>query len=120
MAIYNNREVSILGPTYMQSLPETVRVGHQDGSQETVAVSQVKFTEDEKKNLVKSYPSRFESVNTVSDDDLKAVRAGVAPSYDPDRKAQADTQKAQEEAAKADQSAQKAAEQNSKTDKASK
>ena len=89
MAIYNNREVVVQGPTHMQSLPETLRITHQDNTQENVAIASVKLTEDEKKNLVKKYPSRFENSATATDEDIKAVRLGLAPPSDPTVKEQA-------------------------------
>ncbi len=99
MAIYNNREVTVMGPTHTQSTPETVRVQYTDGSQETVSMGRVQFTEEEKKQFVKLYPSRFDSVNTVSDEDIKAVRLGVTPPSSPELKAQAeDTVRRQKQA----------------------
>lgn len=65
MAIYNNREVTIQGPTQMQSLPETMRITYPDGMQENVPVNQMKFTPEEKKSLIKAYPSRFEAVSLI-------------------------------------------------------
>jgi hypothetical protein len=92
MAIYNNREVYIIGPTAMSTTPEQLTVRYRDGSQENVPTSNIRFTEDEKKNLIKIYPSKFDGVSTVSEDDITAVRVGVAPAYDPDYKVQAETQ----------------------------
>ena len=90
MAIHNNREVSVLGPNNMANSPETINVQHKNGSHENVAVSQVYFTEEEKANLVKKHPSKYDDVKVTSKDDLEAVRTGVAPSYDPSYKIQAE------------------------------
>jgi len=86
MAIYNNREVSVLGPNNMANSPETINVEHLNGSKENVAVSSVYFTKEERDALVKRHPGKYDSVKIVSPDDVEAVRAGVAPSYDPSYK----------------------------------
>lgn len=113
MAIYNNREVFIIGPTAMSTTPEQLTVRYRDGSQENVPTSGIRFTQDEKTNLIKIYPSKFDGVNTISDDDITAVRVGVAPAYDPDYKVQAETQarskRQQEESSKRAEQARKEA-----------
>lgn len=113
MAIYNNREVYIIGPTAMATTPETLTVRYRDGNQENVPTGQIKFTQDEKTNLIKTYPSKFDSVTVITEDDLKAVRLGVAPSYDPDYKTTAETQarhqRQQEETVKRTEEARKEA-----------
>lgn len=103
MAIYKNREVSVIAPTRRVNPPSTIQIQYADGTYETVTTSQVKFTEDEKKALLKNFPSEFDDVTVVSEDDLKAVRVGVAPTSDPDRKAQAENQIRTDEANKIDQ-----------------
>jgi len=115
MAIYKNREVSIVSPTRRLNPPSTIQIQYADGTYETVTTSQVRFTENEKKALIKSYPSEFDGVTTVSEDDVKAVRLGVAPASDPDRKAQAQAEVRTEEARKVDQDAQKKAKDESKS-----
>lgn len=101
MAIYNNREVIFLAPVRSSHQAESVTIVYSDGTHENVPVSKVRFTEDEKKLLLKNYPSKYEDVQTATDGDLKAVRIGVAPSYDPTYVEQAEhkalTQKQQEE-----------------------
>jgi len=98
MAIYNNREVTVLGPNNMANTPESINVQHLNGSTENVAVTAVYFTKEERDALVKAHPGKFDSVKVVSADDLEAVRNGVAPSYDPaykeaaEAKVQADKQ----------------------------
>lgn len=92
MAIYNNREVSVIAPTHVNTTPDTVRVAYNDGSQETVSAGKVQFTEEEKKTFIKNYPSRFDNVQTISDEDLKAVRLGIAPPSSPELKLQAEAQ----------------------------
>lgn len=92
MAIYNNREVAVLAPVRTSHQAESVTVVYTDGTHENVPVGRVRFTEDEKKQLIKDYPSKFDDVQTISDDDVKAVRLGVAPSYDPSYKEQAEAQ----------------------------
>src|SRR5882757_4817255 len=92
MAIYKNREVTVVGPNTMANSPETINVRYKDGSAENVSVGLVRFTEDEKKQLQKLYPSKFEDVQTVDDKDLEAVRVGVTPPSDPSYKAMAEAQ----------------------------
>lgn len=99
MAIYNNREVTFLAPVRTSHQAETVTVVYIDGSHENVPVSRVKFTDSEKKQLLKDYPSQYDTVQTVSDEDVKAVRIGVAPSSDPSYKEQAELQARQEKQA---------------------
>lgn len=92
MAIYKNREVSILGVNNQANTPETINVSYKDGTRENVFVSGVLFTEDEKKDLIKRYPSKYEDVNTATQADIDSVRAGVAPPSDPSYKVAADLQ----------------------------
>ena len=99
MAIYKNREVSVISPVSHVQPPSTIVVRYIDGSHETVSLGQVRFTEDEKKSLVKTYPSQFDNVEVVSDEDLKAVRLGVTPPSDPDLKRQAEDKARQEKMA---------------------
>ena len=86
MAIYNNREVSIIGLNSMANSPETINVQHLNGAVENVPVSAIHFTKPEQDILMKRHPGKFDSVNVASDTDVEAVRAGVAPSYDPSYK----------------------------------
>lgn len=124
MAIYKNREVSIVGPTYMASTPKTIVIQYPDGSHESVTLSQVHFSKQEKEALVKAYPSEYDGVSVISEDDLKAVRAGVAPSTDPSYREQAEMEarqkKAQEENQKQVDAAKKAVESKSDKDTAKK
>lgn len=92
MAIYKNREVTFLAPVRASHQVESVTIVYKDGTHENVPLPQVKFTEDEKKYLLKNYPSKFDDVSTISDEDVKAVRLGVAPPSDPTYKEQAEAQ----------------------------
>jgi len=103
MAIYKNREVTVISPTRRINPPSTIQIQYMDGTYETVTTSQVKFTEDEKKSLLKNFPSEFDGVTVASEDDVKAVRVGVAPASDPDRKHQAEGEVKTEEAHKIDE-----------------
>jgi hypothetical protein len=88
MAIYKNREVSVNDLSF-PSAPTKVTVVHKDGMSESAPISQVHFTQTEKDALIKEYPHPYESLNTATDEDIKSVRVGVAPSYDPSYKARA-------------------------------
>jgi len=105
MAIYKNREVSVIGPSPQANTPESITVEYKDGTHENVALSGVKFTEEEKKRLQKANPGKYDNVETVSEDDLKAVRLGVAPPSDPTVREQARllAQREQQEKAASDQ-----------------
>jgi hypothetical protein len=89
MAIYKNREVSVVGPNPQANTPETINVQYKDGSHENVPTHQVKYTAEEKKLLVKNHPSKYDTVDTIEDADIQAVRVGVAPPSDPTVKEQA-------------------------------
>lgn len=82
MAIYKNREVTIVGPNSQINTPDTMTVQYKDGTNENVALAGIRFTEDEKKSLLKNYPSKYDNVETIKDNDVEAVRVGVAPSFD--------------------------------------
>lgn len=82
MAIYKNREVQVIGPSPMANTPTTIQVSFKDGTHENVKFGDVRFTASEKTQLQKSYPSRYENVPLVNEEDLKSVRLGVAPTYD--------------------------------------
>lgn len=103
MAIYKNREVTVISPTRRLNPPSTIQIQYMDGTYETVTTSQVKFTEDEKKSLLKNFPSEFDGVTVASEDDVKAVRAGVAPASDPTYRQQAEGEVRAEEAHKIDE-----------------
>lgn len=119
MAIYKNREVSIVGPTYMASAPKTIVIKYNDGTNETVTLSQVHFTQAEKDTLVKAFPSEYDGVTVASEDDLKAVRVGVAPSSDPSYREQAEADKAAKEAQEQNQKQIEAARKNVESQSAS-
>lgn len=91
MAIYKNREVQVVGPSSQANTPTTINVSYSNGSHENVRLGEVRFTADEKKALQKSYPSQYDNVAVVTDDDLTSVRVGVAPSFDPTEKDRART-----------------------------
>ncbi len=91
MAVYKNREVNLVSPAHqINRTPELVTVAYADGTHENVPFGQVKYTKAEKDQLVKNYPSTYESVTVIDDEDLKAVRLGVTPPSDPEMKAMAE------------------------------
>lgn len=103
MAIYKNREVTVMGPTHRLNPPSTVVIQYRDGSYETVSMGQVQFSKEEKDALIKAFPSEYDGVAVISEDDLKAVRAGVAPASDPSYRQQAEGEVRTEEAHKIDE-----------------
>lgn len=91
MAIYKNREVSIVALNNTSNTPDMlITVAYKDGTNENVTLGHVRFTEDEKKMLQKQYPNRLDELETVSKEDLDAVRLGVTPPSDPSFKEQAE------------------------------
>lgn len=93
MAIFKNREVYLVS-TFVPSNTnvDLIAVSYTNGMRDNVPLNQVKFTEEEKKALVKDNPSRFENVETASKEDVEAVRLGVTPPSDPSFKEQAEAQ----------------------------
>lgn len=75
----------------MANTPTTINVSYPNGSHENVKLSDVRFTAGEKTLLQKNYPSRYDSVELATEDDLTAVRVGVAPSFDTTEKERAVT-----------------------------
>lgn len=90
MAIYKNREVSVVGPNTMANTPETINIKYKDGTAENVAVKDVSFSDEEKKALIKRYPSKFDDVKVASAQDIESVRVGVTPPSDPSYKEMAE------------------------------
>jgi len=98
MAIYKNREVYLVS-TFVPSNTnvDLVAVSYTNGMRDNVPLGQVKFTEDEKKALVKDNPSRFEDVSIATKEDVEAVRIGVTPPSDPSVKEAAEARVQREE-----------------------
>lgn len=75
MAVYNGREVTVTsGIPKGFADPTMVTVVYPDKIQESVNVRFVKFTEDEKKVIQKHNQDAMDSLNTISDSDLKVLR----------------------------------------------
>lgn len=80
MAIYKGREVTI--QNFVQPgvvVPDTIQVVDKDGQSYSPKVSEVQFTEDEKKNLKNYHSEKFNQVNVIKDADLKKVREDSDP-----------------------------------------
>lgn len=80
MAIYKGREVTI--QNFVQPgvvVPDTIQVVDKDGQSYSPKVSEVQFTEDEKKNLKNYHTEKFNQVNVIKDADLKKVREDSDP-----------------------------------------
>ncbi len=107
MAIYKNREVTVIAPVTASNHPDTVKIQHNDNLQDNVSISQIGFTEVEKKDLMKRYPGMFDNAHLVTDDDVKAVRIGLAPSYDPVLQSQAEEKAKYDHLARMNQEQQK-------------
>lgn len=80
MAIYKGREVTITN--FVQpnlTVPDTIQVVDKDGQSYSPKVSEVSFTEDEKKNLKNYHTDKFNQVNVIKDEDLKKLREDSDP-----------------------------------------
>lgn len=80
MAIYKGREVTI--QNYIQpgvTVPDTIQVIDKDGQSYSPKVSELQFTEDEKKQLKNFHSEKFNQVNVIKGDDLKKVREDSDP-----------------------------------------
>lgn len=80
MAIYRGREVTIVN--FVQpdlTIPDTIQVVDKDGQSFSPKVSEVQFTEDEKKALKNYHTNRFDQVNVIKAEDLKKLRDDADP-----------------------------------------
>jgi hypothetical protein len=90
MAIYRGREVRIVN--YVQpdlTIPDTIQVVDKDGQSYSPKVSEVQFTEAEKKDLKNYHTDRFNQVNVIKDEDLKKLRDDSDPKVIEKRQADA-------------------------------
>lgn len=85
MAIYKNREVQILDYGHQRTLADRVTVQNAAGALEEVSIGSLRFTKDEVTKLNQHSDLVYKDLPIVSEDDIKAVRVGVAPSYSQDR-----------------------------------
>jgi hypothetical protein len=80
MAIYRGREVQI--SNYVQpdlTVHDTIQVVDKDGQSYSPKVSEVQFTEDEKKQLKNYHTNRFDQVKVILEADLKKLRDDADP-----------------------------------------
>ena len=115
MAIFKNREVSLVS-TFVPSNTnvDLVAVMYTNGMRDNVPLNQIKFTDDEKKALIKDNPSRFENVDTATKEDVEAVRMGVTPPSDPSYKEAAEARVQRDEQVKKQAELQKKADEEAK------
>lgn len=88
MAIYKGREVTITN--YVQpgvTVPDTIQVVDKDGQSFSPNVSEVKYTEAEKKELKNYHSNKFDQVHTISDAELKKFREDRDPAVIEKKKA---------------------------------
>lgn len=79
MAILRNREVTYLGPVSGHDSSQPVRVEDKHGIIEIVKASELRFTEDEKKDMLKYEENQINGFNTISDKELKELRDSQDP-----------------------------------------
>lgn len=85
MAIYKNREVQVLDYGNLRTLADKITVESSSAGQEQASIGEIHFTKDEIKKLNEHKDIPYDSLLEASDEDLKAVRLGVAPTYSPGR-----------------------------------
>lgn len=77
MAVYKGREVNLLSAVQPKSLnPVFVTVGYKDGMKERVNLSEIRFTKEEKRELLKNH---VDNINEISDEELNALRDSQNP-----------------------------------------
>lgn len=76
MAIYKGREVHLLGRLSGGEESPLYRVMDKDQNVEHVALDQMQFTADEKKQLERDHGSVASSLTVIEDKDLKELRDG--------------------------------------------
>lgn len=80
MAIYKGREVTITNVVQPAlTVHDTVQVVDKDGQSFSPKVSEVQFTEAEKKELKKYHTDKFDQVNVIKDEDLQKLRDDSDP-----------------------------------------
>lgn len=79
MAILRNREVIYLGPATAADTSPTVRVQDSKGNIEFCKLSELRFTEDEKEDLLKTEKNRIDSLAVISDKEFKELRDSQDP-----------------------------------------
>lgn len=65
MAIYNGRPVSFIAPMRTSHEVEYVSIRYADGMHEAVPINSIQFTQAEKDQLIKNYPSRFQDAPVI-------------------------------------------------------
>lgn len=76
MAIYKGREVQLLGRLSGGEESPLYRVMDKDQNVEHVALDQMQFTSEEKKQLEKDHGQVASTLNVIEDKDLKELRDG--------------------------------------------
>lgn len=79
MAILRNREVIYLGTANATDVTPTVRVQDTDGNIEFCKLTELRFTEDEKTDLLKVEENRIDGYNVISNKELKDLRDSKDP-----------------------------------------
>lgn len=75
MAIYKGREVSLAHDVprgYVEPISMTIR--YKDGTTETVKLSELQFTSEEKTALEKAAGKKYENINIIEQKDLQNLR----------------------------------------------
>lgn len=76
MAIYKNREVLLTSNIALNNPePKMVSISYPNGSTESVKLSEVRFTKEEKKNILDGQSKETpDLLNEISDEDLKKLQ----------------------------------------------
>lgn len=76
MALYKNREVTLLGRTDGADVSPTYTVMQKDGSRENVLLNQLELTDEEHNNLTKQHGAYMSNVKKVDRKNLQDLRDG--------------------------------------------
>lgn len=77
MSVCRGREVTVISSIHHKSIdPVYVTIQHKDGMKEKVRLSDVYFTKEEKRELMKN---QVDDIKEISDSDLKALRDSQNP-----------------------------------------
>ena len=80
MSFYKNREVTVINNiTDTPNSYTNVTIRHKDGMLESVPLSEVYFTSEEKSNIDKNAGKRFDTLKVISDKDAKEIKDSQDP-----------------------------------------
>lgn len=89
MAIYKGREVQIISTKKLGLVEHpSILISDKDGQNYNVNISELKFTEDEKKNLQVEAGQAYDNIQVIEDKELQELKDGQDPKKMEDKVAQ--------------------------------